>query len=574
MTILVVDGVGLNAGPTVAQWDQVDTSDVEIKNLRPSFARYEKTTLISGHFSPAIAWVEDLATAFVVGIQRPVAAPGAAISGPGGLTGTIIVYFTWAHLRLTGGRIVEGNPSPGSGEVEADDNSIDVTIPATAPDDRTTHGRIYLSIDGALPRRAADVPVGTTVVTISMSNATLLEQESLPTKIDSEGFPLADFDGRGVPPADCKFVYVHKHRSFWTGSAEFPGRIWWSLMFEIETVNNAPPPAPGQLAPGYIDTLDGEKVTGIGSHGDSILLFYATGCYEISNYGGDSFLMRKRTSRFGCISHFTIQKVADEITAWLSQEGIAIYNGQFYSVMTPTHRAQFRDEYTANRAAFEDSIAIEDKVTNVYKVLLYFAGRSYYYVGHYLGSMATIGGAILGWEITRDIRARRDRTLAVIFAPGSLQEEVMTGSCDGFIRKENIDDNGDDDGDAYQKKLTLQPKHLIPKGQDGDDQHASTFQNIDLFMRLNNNVALIEAYAGDDLAIAARQPQYTKTIGAGNPTVGGRTATEKTSHFSVTPMVSGKGLTWRFSVIAPVRTEFRGFGVSYTPQGPQSRRVR
>jgi len=157
-------------------------------------------------------------------------------------------------------------------------------------------------------------------------------------------------------------------------------------------------------------------------------------------------------------------------------------------------------------------------------------------------------------------------------ATATQRKSLFVGSSDGFVRQENVMTNADDDGDSYLKKMTVRTAHRYPEGQGGDEEHAVTFNGLDLYLLHPNQAATISLYAGDDkVAEEAVVPTLTWDSPATAEPTGARQRTTRASERRPIEGVSGKGVTLQVEVSSPVDVEYRGCSLDYVPSGAQDR---
>jgi hypothetical protein len=222
-------------------------------------------------------------------------------------------------------------------------------------------------------------------------------------------------------------------------------------------------------------------------------------------------------------------------------------------------RDTWRIDFIANTAAYNDSVAMDDREFHVYKLLIKktVSPKSFYYIGHYLTSTFTRADPFL-W--TTDLRGRDDNALGFMDT-GVGQYGVYTGSGDGFVRRENQDSNPDDDGDSYLKKFALQTKLDFFDDLGGGMWHAKRFTDLDLYLKAEENAWTLKVFAGEEDAADALNPnQGPVTIPASRLTVSGKQFLPKQQHYFRLTSVTGKGLAVRIEAPSPVRMSFRGFG--------------
>lgn len=514
---------------------------------RPSFAKFRRTVVINGRYSPGVIYRDDLDIFSRLGIQKPSAAVSVATSGTG-VTGNVIVYFAWAEYQ-SGTLVHQGNLSPASATLVCTNQGVAVTsIPATAPDARTTHARIFMSIDGDIPKFVDKVTIGTT--TFTWNGTPARSTEVFPVNADG----TINSDARGVPPF-CLWAVAYHDRIWYGGDPSFPQRVWYSLIDEPESV--------GPLA--FFDTLDREAVTGMAVFEDTLVVFCHDCTYDLQGYsaGGSNpdFNMRKVDPEVGCISHFGIVKINRRL--WFpSRQGVCVYDGATHFKMRDLAR-YWRDAYADAALTYEDSIAIHDHISNVYKLLIP-GDTAFYYVAAYDG--AETGDDQPAWSFDR--RNRQDYTMGKLWF-GDRQGACCTGATDGFIRQDNIASDGTDDADTLGKQLTIRTKHYQSGDPGGFRAHGLTFREILLHLKSDNQGFTVSAFGGDDPARSASGPTWGPHTIAAMTLAGAVPETVK----PLRPTgLSGGGTTVELVVPNPVGFEYRGISLSPIP-GPRFRGV-
>jgi hypothetical protein len=320
---------------------------------------------------------------------------------------------------------------------------------------------------------------------------------------------------------------------------------------------------------GWLETLDGESVTGLKRWGDLLFVGCLRALYVIQGFSAGDYQMVKVQNYYGCISHHSMVLVGPNSDLWCaSQEGVWMYNGSFHDLMEEDLRNEWRDSYRANALRFEDCFAAEDRFFQTYQLVIPQEDSSTFkWIGFWNPLLK--GGSSPWW--TNDIRARKDNAIGSLITGNSDHYgELLTGSCDGFIRKENVLNDPDDDGDSYQKAITLQTKHFFFGDQGGDDAHGRNFPALDIFLKNESTSVTLAAYAGDESAQEATTPQWTRPIPAGAITLPQPKVPRTSLSFNGLTGINGKGITLKFSATAPLDVRFRGFAI-YHMMGEQER---
>lgn len=342
-------------------------TDVTLSDYRPRFAKYRRAVVTVGRHTPGSIYRDDFDKAFRLGLAKPVAAPTNAVNGVG-ITGAVITYYNYQHLE--GATLIhEGNLSPASATISLVNQGIDITVPGTAPQARTTHIGIYASVDGDIPKFVARVTLGTTVYNwvgpVSGRGATI--------PVNADG--TINVDGRGEPPADATIICTHGERVFYNSRAN-PERAYYSLLEEPESV--------GPLA--FFPTKDREAIVAFGSQDDQLIIPCAEVAYDLQGFsaGGSTpdFKMRKISHSIGCISHDSMKLVFGKLH-WASKIG-PVRNPGGGSEPEPLIEgllAKFWvDDYASRPVAYEDSQADFSREHHGYRLLIPGA-PSFSYVG-------------------------------------------------------------------------------------------------------------------------------------------------------------------------------------------------
>jgi len=511
-------------------------------NRRPCFAKYRRRTIVNGCFNPGIVWDDENSTHWKIGIQKPTTDPTVAVLGTG-ITASVIMYYSWVH-KIGGVVIHQGNISNGAA-ITLVNQGVRTTVPATALDARTTHVRLWASVDGALPRFVSDSVIGTTSLDWNGPVAAIVNAETPPVNSDGS----LNTDARGVPPYG-RFCGIFHNRAWYQDVAK-PARVWFSLIDEPESV--------GPTA--YRDTKDREAVTGFGVYGDQFLVGCHSCFYDIQGYAEADFVMNKIDHRVGCISHWSIVYCSDRALRVAAQDGVYRFRGRFEYEFTKRRR-EWLEAYKADKASYENCVA-RDSIRNHAYELLIPQPSAFYYIGQYAVKDETGAPA---WVDKR--RARKDYALGVLI--NSLSDQFLedfTGSCDGHVRQENVDSNSDDDGDTYQKKCKVRPGHRFFGDQSGGHPHGKAIDDITLYIKSENQGYTLSAYGGSDQARSAAAPTWGPYSFAALLQAG---AVPETSKLIKPSGLAGKGVTLELTVTAPVGFEYRGYSVNHGA-GPESR---
>jgi hypothetical protein len=508
------------------------------------------------------------------GVRAPVSRPTLASGGFGsGSVGEMIGYQTFV-MKTNGVKIAESNPGPqtvtlsnvGTGRLW---DNLDWS-PADA---HVTHARGYVSVDGSLPALAWERPLGPVGTTVLENVGTAALGETLPVRKGVNQQFMLDLFARGVPPY-TKFCEEYHDALFYAGDPVHPERIYYSKLFEPEAVNTTPITVYGRVDEPWLSTTDGAPVTGIKRQGDELIVGTYRGIDRIQGYGYGDYAIHRISNYWGVTSHFSMQRCGPNDSLFFSApQGPTIYNAGNFRFIGEPIQTWWRDRLREDPNVFDNTFGVEDRFWETYNLLLPQAdGSSLWLVVDY--NSAEAGQP--KWVFDR--RSRRDWVAGELAVDGASNYwERYTGSCDGNIRQENVEDDADDDGDTYQKRLTVQTGHRYMGDQGGDEAHGYVFHPADVYLKHRNNPATVSFYAGEDNAppqdpnspviSGAATPHQSTVLPATVEAAGQRARTPRTSERVALQGVSGKGVTMTLSIAAPLDVEFRGWGVQYR-EGP------
>jgi hypothetical protein len=525
--------------------------------VRPAFARYppRHAAYVVGWADSNLVWRSAEAALYTFGLTAPTAAPVIFARAGSGRSGLNAGYYTWAHQD--GDNVIcESNPSPRSNEVTLDDEGLYwASIPATAPDARATHARLYVEVFGEVPAFVAAIPVGTTTYADNVLDTDL--GPVLPTTLGLDGTPELDAYAR-TPVPYCKYVEIFDDCAWYAGDPDHPDRIYRSRKREPEVTNTQ------ELDGTYYTTRGGEPVTGLARHREELLVGTASAIDYIQRVGNLDYRIDRLSSYYNVASHHTMRRVGPNDDLWfLTYQGMALYNGAFQFLMEEI-ADWVQDLIRANVANWEASWAAISRRFHGYILQVPQAdGTTWRLYGDY--TPVQYGGQPF-W--LPDKRTRKDTALGNLADIGGYPE-LYCGSEDGQIRKEDVLTDGRDDGDALAKKFDATGAHIFRPDQGGDDGHGRSFNDVDVFAKTENQELTVSIYAGDDTAREAASPQDSKVIPAQALAADLRQRVPKTSH-TLEFDANGKGAALRFEATAPVGLEIRGFAL-YDSEGEQVR---
>lgn len=501
---------------------------------RPCFALYKRRTYINGQFTPNLLWTEN-SNLYASGILATSTAPTASIGAGTGITGSTIRYvYTMAEI-VSGIVVHESDASSASTPIPTVVNrSINVAgLPTSHTNARVSHKRLYRSDNGGLHRFVANVAIVT--ATYSDSTATL-----------ALGAPVQE--NHGVPPA-TKFNSSYHDRLFYAGNSTYKYRLWFSEIGMPEAV--------GALS--YIDTRDGEDITGIARCGDELIVFCPQSMYSVQGYTVSDFRMRKIDPSTGCISNASIVNIKERLF-FASEEGVCLYDGSVKFLMEDL-RDYWRDDYASNVSIYQDCQAIESRYHRGYKLLIP-KDSTFCYFGHY---DPVFRGEQPYWVF--DTETRKMKTLGTLTpSAGAYRYDEFGGYCDGYIRKHNQEADNDDDGDSNSKQAIIQTGALLMGDPGGSRTEGKTFEELWSYVESEQAAWVLQAVGGDEDVINAATANNTTTFWKDSVAASASSGfTADSVHYHKPIQVSGRALCLKITSSGPIGLKYRGFGGVYGP---------
>lgn len=531
---------------------------------RPTFATFRGHIYICGAYTANLV-VTRFAQVLRNGIEAPTTAPtltpGAGTTAGAGPTGLQIGYVSF--LIKDGDEILcESDLSPASATVEVTDQALAWSALPTTTYTLANFMRGYRSIGGSVPLLAWEEPITTTTVTDSVATATLALRETAVVTTGADGTVVQDNDARGVMPY-CRYVEPYGDAMVYSGDPEHPERVYVSRLFEPQAVNVS------ETSPRYLRTKDGSAVTGLKRWGDMVIVSSAKSMHALQGFDSGDYQIVRISSFYGALSQRSMTTVGPNgDLVFASQDGPIRYNGAFHEMADDTLKTYWRTDYQANQLNYEQSFASEDRwIAGGYKLVIPQAADATNKTFAYFGHWDPVRRGEKPWWVF-DRQARKLSALGILTS-GGVGGQLYSGSCDGYIRLENVASNGDDDGDTYQKAMTITHKHFFFGDQSGDEAHGFSYKDSDLFVKNENTALTVRFYGGDDQASSAATADCTLTLAASAVTTP-RAKVARTSVHRTLSEVAGKGVTVQITATSPVGVEYRGLGISRT-EGPQER---
>jgi hypothetical protein len=420
-------------------------------------------------------------------------------------------------------------------------------------------------MDGANFRAAWEAPYGITGYTENIRTSQLTYQTS--------GF------SNGIPP-DSRFGCEWQGRMWYGSNPKYPYRVYYSEAGQPQYVGPT----------NYLDTLGKEEITGIARGRNELVVFCLRNSYMVRQAGASDFVMEKLDSNVGCISHFGILEIHNKL--WFpSEDGIWIYDGGFRYLMKEV-QPLWRQDWSTAKASFLSGFALDDRINKVYMWVTRRTDRPEFentdlspgtviYAGYYGEFEPSMAGSGLHPEWTLDFKNRFD-------SAGFYNEEgeLVIGSCDGVIRKQDWED-GDDDGDTLQKELIIRTGSWL-FNEPGDDKESGK-QVLQVWSYIESERTAWRLYArgGDEQAwrgmlpdneltfwkvsVAASYSTETRQLRSRDTSAADFTLVyvPKTVHYFIPQKVTGRGFVFEYRATAPIGLQYRGTGGMWAPGSTQ-----
>lgn len=577
-----------------ATYDELTNQGVYRTGRRPVFEDYKGDLYLGGSYTrPMVRHATDrrwLPAGIVPPQELLAVVPG---SGSGGSSGTALAYITFLHkegLRV----LAESNPSNivNVGELTGE-GRLWSGIQATAAELRVTHVRGYVSMNGARYRMAWESPYGITTIEENVNTARL--------SLSGLSGGTGDFRN-GIPPSGIHYIHPWAGRMWYANNSEFPYRLWYSAAGYPQYVGKAQ----------FRDTWGRETITGIWRGRNELVVFCGDNSYLVRQFGGgpDDFVLERLDSNVGCLTHHSIREIHNRL--WFAaRDGVWIYDGGFHYVMEDL-RLLWEREYCNNRAAFDGSFAVYDKLNKVYLLWTPRPGatgeweeksglsnaQTVVYVGYIGNYEPSIGGTEKQPDWTLDFKTRQDSS--GLYGRGN---ELFVASCDGNIRRQikacevelfdavvdvadRTDFGSDDDGDTLQKKVIVRHGHMLLFEPGDDVQSGKKLQQLWMHVESESTPWTLYAMGGDETtwqsvrpdnaandrfwkyAVLAGEQRETRTVDGSDFDF---VFCAKSVHFFVPEKVAGRGFTFESQVVDAIAFKYRGLGGMWGPGGPAYR---
>jgi hypothetical protein len=486
-------------------------------------------------------------------------------AGPG-ISGEIIVYLSyWDDEHGRRSPLSNGSPVQTFSNQSVNINNL----PTTAPNASVTHWEVWHSVDGALPALAVRRQIGATSITENTPALSLGE--------------VADTSFGKFPR--CRYNVIYHDRQVMAGDDRHPDRVYFSEIGRPEQYSNL-----------WLRTRKGEAITALAVVRDTLLVFGATSTYLVQGYTAADLQMQVVEPQIGCINHHGIANVHG-MSIIPSHIGFYLTTGTSFHFISQEFDHAWKEEYRENQDAYESrGWGVHDQESRVYKFwvgtgndLISHVGsgtRNVYWVLDYEPLINEVGGNFQPPRLSFDVRTREDRCGAMMAEPGGRRGDLYVGSCDGKVYKENDEDDDDDAGDTFAKRIHLQTPHYFwgtPGGAPDEGWNYATFWIYCVHNKAAATTSELNLFVGDegaweqvvwDSGNLPKRGSYYELIPGGALTydnyedgTGGSQGTAEVRRVWFTePNVDGRGLTMTWSLASPDKSvAWHGFGGTRRP---------
>lgn len=121
------------------------------------------------------------------------------------------------------------------------------------------------------------------------------------------------------PPTNCKFIVTHKNRMFLGSNNQYPGRVWWSEPFELESFDTDE---------NFSDFTrsSGGQLRGMVEFNDQVVCFTEDQMFGVANVDQEIPSIYVIHPGVGCVAPDSIA-VGQGVMMWLAQDGFYLWDG-------------------------------------------------------------------------------------------------------------------------------------------------------------------------------------------------------------------------------------------------------
>lgn len=477
-----------------------------------------------------------------MGIPAPDVKPTVtATTGPGP-TGTAICYLRFRDS--IGGRVGPLSVASASFSL-ANQSRAWSSLPTTCLDPSVDEIQGLVSMDGATPRVAWTRQLGVSSVTEAV--ATLALGEAAP-----DSFTAMPYGTFGV---------AYNERLILSGNRANPHEVYLSALGEFERYE------------GFNLTTDGDECVGLAVGPNGVLLYGSRErIYRARGFSEDDFERDIERPDMGFVGHHGIAMVNGRLIIPTSTS-VYLYNGQWVDLMPDTQH-DWRDQYRTYQEDFEAAQGFYDPVDNTYRfgpvrhTRVRNANGGDVWVDWVLNAEGlqpdASGGFKAAWSL--DAQQRKPTTATTWRLPGNNQPELVRGNEDGYLRRQDVEDDVDDDSDSLAKRHVIEPPTIQPD-TGGDDYDGFVFHKSWLYVRSETCAWGVEFRVGTGENARNRlDADWSDTNAAGEQAAAGLTAEPRNKYLCVLEGCGGEALNMAVIVDSPTKEfRFRGWGGTYGP---------
>ncbi len=547
-------------------------SDIQILAVKGSGVLYGGRLYVVNQYTDNIL-IDEHMRMHRMGIDAPTGVPVLSSGGGGpisGLVGTHIGYVSYLD-SITGER-----SSLSAGSVGFDNAGANIIawagVPTTCPNPRVDYVELWRSVDGGAIRYVGRRSLGATGIT-----------EQIPTLSLGEVAP--NFFER-FPPGIA--VAMYHDRLALAGDEEAPDTLYLSALFFPERYEGL-----------SFKTRNGEPIVGLINVRDMLLVLCPTSSYILQGYSEDDMVFSLSEPDLGALNHNCLA-LAHGNAIIANTKSIYLFNGSWHNILR-TGMEEYRRLYEITPSDFHDAFGIFDPVRDVYKLTLsggvtippllrdipYIFNTSpstFSWVADMRPVTPELSGSFVEPNWSFDIRMRTDWCNAVLRVPGWTDPRLVTGSEDGFIRRENVMENDEDEGDTLGKPFVVSVPAYLLDDPGGAAEDGKTLLRLWTYVKseltdwkllvVGGDEDLHEAFRIEPLFDQYFEDNISASLLAVTMDVGGDMKdvvyTPKTVHVHPIDTISGRAFTAQVVVAGAVDVVFRGLGFTYGP-GPITR---
>lgn len=488
------------------------------------------------HMYAAGAWTDNMVLTgafkfWPLGLRAPNVVPTVAASAGAGITGEIICYLAYYDAHTD-----EWSPlSAASATFNLANQQLTWSSLPTPDSARVTHIGFWRSVDGSLPRLVALREIGATSFVDSLAVGDLGEA----FVDDFTKFPR------------CRYSEWWHEMLVLAGDDDHPDTLYLSIIGKGERHSRI-----------TLKTKSGQPIVGLVNVRGTLVVLCPTASEIVSGWTENDLAIEIAQPHIGCISHHGIAVIHG--LAWIPTHlGLYVCDGSGWFYVSDDIASKWASEYKARRAAYEDSWAVHDPVSGVYKLYVGThtdTSGNTYWTADYTPVTPQTGGGMGQPNWSYDVSTRSYDSAGLLAVPGGRRFDVYSGACNGFVYKENEASENDDVSDgATAKKMKVRWGALFFGDYGGDFAHGKKWQDITMFVEAESNAWVLNIYHGDEKAYPMVAP-FTKSIAASAVA----NYQPKTTHHFKLPRVSGRAIVVEILGTTPVGMVVRGFQPSWT----------